>query len=259
VPADLIGMHRDALPSAIDDYGWEVRDETTRVDGTEPGEILETRPAAGEMLREGATLTVVVSEGPTLVDLPADLVGMTADDAAAALEAVGLTAEQVPTRREDVDEGVVVGFADGDPGGQVPKGSTVRLAVSSGAGLPMPDVTGQSHADAVATLTAAGLEVDVEDESDDSVAPGVVIRTDPEAGEDVEPGDTVTVVVAFTEVEVPDVGGDRFDRAARKVEAAGLSVGRVTGPEDGRVLATWPLEGTEVQPGSTVDLIMGRR
>ena len=122
VPAELVGMQRDALPAAIDDFDWEIRDETTRRDGTQPGQILETEPAAGEMLREGDTLTVLVSEGATLVDVPSDLAGMTGEDAAAALEAAGFVPELVEQPSEEVDEGLVIGFADGDPGDRGPQG-----------------------------------------------------------------------------------------------------------------------------------------
>jgi beta-lactam-binding protein with PASTA domain len=55
---------------------------------------------------------------------------------------------------------------------------------------------------------------------------------------------------------VPSVGGMSLDDATATVEGAGLTVGRVTGPGDGRVLASWPLETTEVDVGSSVDLIM---
>ena len=144
-------MQRDALPAAIDDFDWDIDDESTRRDGTQPGEILETRPAAGEILREGDTLTVVVSEGATLVDVPAGLVGMPGDEAAAALEAAGFVPELIEQQSTDVDEGLVIGFADGDPGGRAPNGSTIRLTVSSGEEFEMPDVTGRPYADAVAT------------------------------------------------------------------------------------------------------------
>jgi serine/threonine-protein kinase len=260
VPASLVGMQRDALPAAIDDFGWDIEDETTRRDGTQPGQILETDPAAGEELREGDTLTVLVSEGPTLVDLPEGLAGMTVDDATAALEAVGLGAEIVLQPSDDVPEGVVIGLAGDDPGGQAPRGSAVSLAVSSGTEFAMPDVAGQPYADAVAALEGAGLEVEVEDDdSDDDADPGTVIRTDPEAGDQVEPGDRVTVVVAVDEVEVPRLRGDTLEEATEELEALGLTVGQVSGPVDGRVAGTWPLEGTEVTSGTPVSLDMRRR
>ncbi len=260
VPASLIGMQRDALPAAIDDFHWDIDDETVRRDGTQPGQILETRPAAGEMLREGDTLTVVVSEGATLVDVPAGLEGMGGDEAAAALTEAGFVAELVEQPSTEVDEGLVIGFADGDPGDRAPRGSTIRLAVSSGEEFEMPNVTGQPYAEAVATLEAAGLDVRIEDDSDDDTDPGAVIRTDPDAGDEVEPGDRVTVVVAVDQVEVPEVRGDSLEEATEALEEVGLTVGQVTGPGDGRVLGTWPLEGSEVSSGTPVQLLMrGRR
>ena len=259
VPAELVGMQRDALPAAIDDFDWKIRDETTRRDGTQPGQILETRPAEGEMLREGDMLTVLVSEGATLVDVPDGLPSMTGEDAAAALEAAGFVPELVEQPSEDVDAGLVIGFADGDPGDQAPRGSTIRLAVSSGDEFEMPDLRGQPYADAFATLEAAGLDVRTDTDSDDDVEPGAVIRTDPEAGDEVERGDRVTVVVAENRVEVPELRGDSLEEATAALEDVGLTVGQVTGESDGRVLGTWPLEGSEVSSGTPVALMMRPR
>jgi serine/threonine-protein kinase len=245
------------LLDTVGGFGWTIDIEEVRQDGTEPDEIVATRPEPGGRLREGETLTVVVSQGATLVPLPADLVGMTDDEAVAALEATGLVAELVPTPSDDDDEGLVIGFADGDPGAEVPKGSTIRLAVSSGDEVEIPDVEGEPYASAVDQLESMGLEVEFEgEEPSDDRAVGEVIRTRPAAGKDVEPGSTVTVVVAVGRVEVPSVGGMSLDDATATVEGAGLTIGRVTGPDDGRVVASWPLETTEVDVGSSVDLIM---
>jgi serine/threonine-protein kinase len=255
VPASLIGLQRSELGGAVDRFDWNVEIEEVRQDGTEPGEVISTRPEPGESLREGETLTVVVSQGATLVDLPADLVGMSSDDAVAALEAAGLVAELVPTPDDDRDEGTVLGLLD-DPGAQVPRGSTVRLSVSAGDETEIPDVEGQPYADAVAELEGLGFEVELEgDESDDHDV-GEVIRTDPEEGDDAELGDTVVVVVAVDQVEVPAVSGMTLDEATDAIEGAGLAVGRVQGPEGGRVFATWPFESSEVESGSSVDIIM---
>ena len=124
----------------------------------------------------------------------------------------------------------------------------------------MPDVTGQPYAEAVAALEGAGLDVRIEDDNDDDTDPGAVIRTDPGAGDEVEPGDRVTVVVAVDQVEVPELRGDSLEEATEALEEVGLTVGQVSGPGDGRVLGTWPLEGSEVSSGTPVQLLMrGRR
>ncbi len=257
VPATLVGMQRHDLNGAIGDFGWEVKDEKTRQDGTVPGQILETRPGAGEQLREGDTLTVVVSEGPTLVPVPSDLVGMTEDEARQALESAGLVAALIPQPDDEVDEGIVTGFVDDvEPADELPKGSTVSLTVSSGSEFEIPDLEGTQYADAVMELEAMGLVVELEGERDDDREPGEVIRTDPREGEEVEPGDEVTVVFVVEETEVPDVNGMRLDEATDALEDAGLTVGDVHGPQDGRVLTAWPLEGSDVEGGTPVDLVM---
>jgi beta-lactam-binding protein with PASTA domain len=257
VPDTLVGMQRHDLNGVVGDFGWDVEDEKTRKDGTVPGQILETRPAAGEQLREGDTLTVVVSEGPTLVPVPGDLVGMTEDEARQALESAGLVAALIPQPHDEVEEGIVTGFVDGaEPADELPKGSTVSLTVSSGPEFEIPDLEGTPYADAVMELEAMGLVVELEGEQDDDREPGEVIRTDPGEGEEVEPGDEVTVVFVVEEVDVPDVGGMRLDEATEAIEDAGLTVGDVHGPRDGRVLAAWPLEGSEVEGGTPVDLVM---
>lgn len=257
VPMSLIGMQRDEILGEVGGFGWNIVVDEVHQDGTEPGEVVATRPEPGEQLREGETLTVTVSQGPSPVPVPEGLVGMDDDDAVEALEAAGLVAELVPTPSDDVDEGVVMGFADGDPGPEAPKGSTIRLTVSAGDEVEIPDLEGMHYTDAVDELEALGFEVVLEsEEPDDDEEVGEVIRTRPRAGRDAEYGDTVEVVVAVEQVEVPDVNGMTVDDATEAIEDAGLSVGQVQGTEDGRVFATWPFEGQEVEAGSSVDLIM---
>jgi beta-lactam-binding protein with PASTA domain/tRNA A-37 threonylcarbamoyl transferase component Bud32 len=256
VPESLVGMQRRDVAGAVRDFGWEVEYEETREDGTAPGQVLATRPEGGESLKENKTLTVVVSLGATLVPLPDDLVGMTDDEARTALEEAGLVAALISQPSDEVEEGIVTGFVDGEPPDEVAKGSTVSLFVSSGPEFTVPDLAGEPYADAVAELEAMELEVESRDEQNDEREPGQVIRTEPAAGQEVEPGDTVLVVVAVDQVEVPDVSGDKLDQATEAIEDAGLTVGTVVGPEDGRVWTTWPFAGDEVESGSTVDLVL---
>jgi serine/threonine-protein kinase len=257
VPTSLIGMHQRELDGEVGEFRWDIEIEERRQDGTEAGQILETDPAGGEELREGGTLTVVVSLGATLVDLPGGLAGMSEADARSTLLAVGLEAEMVLTPSDTVEEGIVIGFVEGDPGPQVPKGSTVRLALSAGDEVEVPDLSGRPHEEAVTELEALGLVVVLDsDDPENGLDVGDVIRTEPRAGKEVERGETVVVVVAVGEVEVPSLNGMDLEEATEELEDEGLSVGDVQGPSDGRVFLTWPFEGSEVDAGSSVDLIM---
>jgi eukaryotic-like serine/threonine-protein kinase len=256
VPATLIGMQRGDLLDEVGGFGWNIDVEEVRQDDTEPGEIVATRPEPGERLREGQTLTVVVSQGATLVPLPEGLLGMSPEEATDALAEAGLGVELVPEPSEDVEEGEIIGFTDGDPGAQVPKGSVVRLSVSVGDEVEVPDLEGWHYTDAVDELEGLGFDVVLKGKESDDHDVGTVIRTDPRRGRTVDRGETVEVIVAVDQVEVPNVNGMSLDDATEAFEDVGLSVGQVVGPNGGSVLATWPFEGQEVEIGSSVDLVM---
>ena len=68
----------------------------------------------------------------------------------------------------------------------------------------MPDVRELPEADAVAALEAAGLVVaDIETRAHDDIAAGDALRTEPEAGTEVDPGSEVTLFVSAGPAPVP--------------------------------------------------------
>lgn len=89
-----------------------------------------------------------------MVDLP-NVVGQSVADATATLEDAGFSVNVGAPVDSDVAAGLIV---TQDPGaGQASSGSTVTISPSNGAGGTVPDVSGQSLADAVAALKAAGF------------------------------------------------------------------------------------------------------
>jgi serine/threonine-protein kinase len=260
VPADLVGMQTSEVNDAIGGFGWRIRQDEEHRAGTEAGVVIGTDPEPGSSLREGSTLTLIVSLGPPMVDLPPaeNIAGLSEDEARSVLGAPGLElqAEFVPTESDDVDEGEVIGYADGTDE-QVPSGSTVQVEVSTGpAGPEVPDMEGWDFDDARDALRDLDLDVEVQTEENDDFDTGKVIRSEPGFGESVEEGGTVTLVVSQGDgpVEVPDVSQQRVDDAREAIEGAGLEVGDIRGPEDGTVFTTTPLPGSEVDPGQSVDL-----
>jgi serine/threonine-protein kinase len=257
VPPGLIGAQEADIANYVGSYRWRIETEHDRRDGTEPGEILATDPEPGSSLREGSTLTVTVSQGPTLVDVPQDLVGLTQDEAEDRLreQAPDLTAEFVPEPSEDVEEGTVIRLGE-DVGAQAPRGSTIRIVVSSGEPRPtVPDVIGWSFDDARNEIEGAGMSVERRVDPDADGDWNEVVSTDPEGGQEVDDDETVTVTVAGSGgAEVPDdlVGMD--GREAKDVlDDAGLEAD-IIGPRNGEVFATWPLAGTVVEADSSVQL-----
>jgi eukaryotic-like serine/threonine-protein kinase len=272
VPQELIGAERGEVEELVDEFRWnvDIREEY-RAD-TEEGEVIETDPAPGAELREGGTLVVVVSRGAPLVDAPGDdqLRGLTQEQAEGLLTGpeIGLVPEFVETPSNDVEEDLVIGLDEGTPS-RLAQGSSVTVLVASGpAGPPIPDVTGWDFDDAEEALEELGYDVDREREPSDRYGPDQVTRTDPEVGRSAEPGGTVTVYVVQRgrggddeggdggQVDVPDLGDMSLEDATDELEDAGLSVGNVWGSQDGHVVSSVPLPGTEVPEGSAVNLVL---
>lgn len=114
---------RDRLVSA----GFQV--ETREVfSERERGSVVSQQPAAGAELEEGGSVTISVSKGTGLVEVP-NVVGLSRGEAEAELSSAKLEANvvEVPS---DQPEGTVV--AQNPVGGQLREGTAVRLNVSAG-------------------------------------------------------------------------------------------------------------------------------
>ena len=142
------------------------------------------------------------------------------------------------------------------PGEQADQGSGIDLVVSSGPPrVDVPDVVGQRLPDARSEIEGADLEVDtVYAESD---APrNEVLGTDPEAGESVVEGSTVTLTLSDGLEEVPDVVGLQQSQAEAELSSRGIDFEVRFDPnsdEDaGTVVDQFPAGGTRVDSTDTV-------
>jgi serine/threonine-protein kinase len=140
---------------------------------------------------------------------------------------------------------------------QAPYGSTVLIALSKGPEpKTIPNVAGETYAQAQAALQALGLTATESTTSSVNYPAGQVDHTAPAIGTQVPPGSTVTVYVSNgpPTVQVPNLSGDTVAAAQAALDSAGLKLGQVYGPNGGRVFATVPEPGTTVDAGSSVNL-----
>jgi eukaryotic-like serine/threonine-protein kinase len=127
-------------------------------------------------------------------------------------------------------------------------------------GVQVPDVVGETEDDATQTLEDAGFEVEVEREFNEDVRRNEVFEQEPEAGQRLERGETVTVTVSRGErqVEVPDLEGQTVGEAQGALADANLELGSVTNEaseaEEGTIIDQDPGPGEQVQPGSPVNV-----
>jgi serine/threonine-protein kinase len=153
-------------------------------------------------VQRGSTVTYWVSSGPGKVEVP-DLSGMSAADAAEALDQVGL---EVGATTQDYSDTIPAGAVIGqDPpaGREVERGTEVDLVLSMGASptptptptlTQVPPVMSMLEGDAVAALEAAGFAVVVQYAPGPQAA-GTVIDQDPPGESEAEVGSTVTITV----------------------------------------------------------------
>ena len=101
------------------------------------------------------------------------------------------------------------------------------------------------------------------DEPNADVAVGNVIRTDPEAGESVSPGQEVRVYVSTGQATttVPTLEGLSQDAAAAALQEAGLALGSVTPRNDpalaaGTVISADQPAGATLALGTTVNVVV---
>ncbi|CED91812.1 Stk1 family PASTA domain-containing Ser/Thr kinase [Actinomyces succiniciruminis] len=212
----------------------------------------------------GGGTTPTPSASPTAVAVP-DVSGMSETAAQSTIEGLGLVYEKGDDVNSDtIDAGLAVSTDPGE-GTSVLLGSTVTVHFSSGSAMvDVPDVSGQSQADARTAITDAGLTVgDVTTEDSTEVASGAVIRTDPVAGTSVERGSSVSLVVSSGKTTVPSVVGLSQEEAQSAITAAGLTYNSSTVEEttddeskDGQYLVTAvdPSEGSSVDANSSVTL-----
>ena len=147
-------------------------------------------------------------------------------------------------------------------------GRTVKLTKSLGIReVEIPDLRGKSQKQAEISLTRAGLvQGEIVKGAHASIPRGVVIRTDPMAGNKVRLGDTVKVVISAGattgKVMLPSFEGEMMDNVYPKLEQLGFRVGKIkrvkgeNGEMSGTVLETAPKEGDYLKPDTKIDFVI---
>ncbi|MEV1062168.1 Stk1 family PASTA domain-containing Ser/Thr kinase [Streptomyces sp. NPDC050263] len=195
-------------------------------DTAKRGTVMETDPEPGAKIRKNDSVTLTVSDGPEIVKVP-DVKGSRLDKAEALLKTDGLEPGLVTKAfSEDVIKGFVIS-TDPEAGSQRRAGTAVAIVVSKGSPVDVPDVTGETLADARAELQEAGLKVKVAAAAVNSeFDKGQVAAQTPGADSQAADGDTVTLTLSKGPVlvEVPDVVGASVDDATSLLEQSGFKV-----------------------------------
>ena len=259
---DVRLLQRGLAVKMLQDQGLTPRVVTSSDDTVPRGQVIDENPGGGSKVGKGSTVTIRVSTGKAQVQVP-NVVGQNATAAVTQLAAAGLN-----PKIHHVFSGEPVDSVTGQqpkPGDRVVKGTTVNINVSRGARpVPVPDVTGQPYANAKSALEGQGFKVVRVDIQSDQAA-GVVVATDPPAGQEVSKGAKITISVSKGPVttQIPDVTNQTQADATAILQGAGLTVAVSTEPvtdpsQDGIVIGQDPAAGTDAKAGEVVIIHVGQ-
>ena len=258
---------------------------TTSVVSAKPaGTVLAQKPATGASVAKGSTVSLRISKGQATVP---NVVGQPIATARSVLRGAGLVAAtfKVPSAEP---QGTVV-TQHPAPNTKVPRGSKVRLNVSTGSATPattttatttrtttttsaatrvrVPKVVGLQQAAAQRRLNRARLRSRVVYVSSTKPS-GQVIAQAPPAGTQVRRGSRVRIDVSLGPTPaatktVPNVVGQDQQTATTTLQDAGFSVQTIMVPvtdpsQAGTVVDEQPAGGTKAPRGSQVTIYVGQ-
>jgi eukaryotic-like serine/threonine-protein kinase len=189
---NLVGRGSAEAQEALRQVGLELSPDQRQQavqDKAQVGKVIAQDPPAGSKLEKDSLVVITVGVPPATVVVP-DVVGTNVDQARRNITGAGLVILQVQEVDSSAPQNQVL---DQNPAGgaEVEAGSPVSLTVSRGNLLEMPDLSGQSIAQAQSTLQELGWsgtlnvvtqtvddEDDVDRVIDQDVKPGSGFTTD---------------------------------------------------------------------------------
>jgi eukaryotic-like serine/threonine-protein kinase len=191
----VIGQPVASAKASIEDLGLAVTVREEVNEFTPEGDVIDQNPSGGTRVQSGSSVELRVSVGRGDVDIP-DVVGRTEAEAVGILTAAEFVPKPELRENDTVPEGRVISQEPG-AGGKARKRSTVTIVVSSGKkNETVPNLVGQTEGEAANQLGRIDLTVQVEREYSADQPEGVVIATQPGAGQPVDKGSTVVIIVS---------------------------------------------------------------
>lgn len=249
---NVVGRTEAGARTAAERAGVEVRVESRESDDPE-GYVIDQRPAAG--VRSHDTLTLVISEGPPPVAVPA-LQGLGREAMQLAIDDAGLVARFDESFSETVPKGSMIEQRPAS-GQRVARDSTIRVVISKGRGpRAVVAVVGLLADTAQAQLEAQGFVVTRREAFSDDVDEGDAVATEPATGTSQAYGSSVVLIVSKGPdlVEVPDVIGMTRDEACDELDSSGFGCDTRNWKRRRTVIDMDPAPGTMLRRGDNVTL-----
>ena len=256
----LAGMSQTQAATAVAELGLKIGEvQEVFSEDVPKGKVITSDPAGGGRVEVAGEVLLLVSKGKDRIEVP-ELVGLTVEEAAAALKSKNLKVGRVSEKFSDTFEaGLLI---NGNPvsGTPVRKDSSVDLIISKGLEqVELTNFQGKTSDQAQSELTAAGLIVSSKYEYSDSIPIGTVISQTPSDVSTVGKGEKIELVISKgpSKIFIPNVYSLSELAATKILEDLGFVVKPKYIAKKKLVTNISPKPGTSVSPGSTVTITLG--
>ncbi len=177
----VVDLESDRAVYVIEESGFVIGQKIEVNDNNVPiGFVISQNPMAGKKMGPGSSIDLVISSGPSLIEL-GDLSKKSLEDATQILETLGLAFETIEEFSEDTEEGIISGTLP-EAGEIVTPDEIITLIVSLGIKIEVPEVEGLNYQAAIDALEEAGLVAIISGDTN-----GLVRKQMPRKGEFLEP------------------------------------------------------------------------
>ena len=177
----VIDLETDRAIYVIEESGFIIGQKIEVNDDSVPiGFIISQNPIAGKKMGPGSSVDLVISAGPSLIEL-GDLSRKSLEDGSQILETLGLQYEIIEEFSEDIEEGLISGTLP-EAGEIVTPDEIITIIYSLGIAIEVPEVEGLNYQDAIDKLEEFGLVATVNGDTK-----GIVRKQIPRKGEFIEP------------------------------------------------------------------------
>lgn len=195
---NVMGYEEEKALEILDDAGISYEIEREYSSTFEAGVVMSQSILAGDEVKEGDRVKLVISKGIEEVDVPS-VVGKTAEEAKQSLLNAGFQVEEDEEYNEEVEEGLVISQTP-DGATKADKGSTVTIVVSKGEEVKVakvPNLKKKTITEAEQMLSDVNLKLgNVTQEYSDSIEEGKVISQSVDAGLEVKEGTEVDITIS---------------------------------------------------------------
>ncbi|HEX4701312.1 MAG TPA: Stk1 family PASTA domain-containing Ser/Thr kinase [Pseudonocardiaceae bacterium] len=233
-----------------------------------PNTVLSQDPASGKSVPPGTQLTLMIGQAPPQVPVP-NVVGLSPADAQTAITKAGLQLAPSPQTQPVTDPtqvGKVISQTPAANASAAPNSQVTIVIGAQPANVGVPDERGQMYDAAKADLVGKGFVVKKQTTAN-AAAANTVVDMNPEAGTQVAPGTTVTLIVSDgsqAQINLPDLRGKTQQDAQNMLAGNGwtgtfqvTNVTVVDPAQAGRILTQSPSPG-QITKGQTVTITVGQ-